>query len=154
MPRVARVPPELAADWLARARSNFALAGGDRASAVLLEDLCFNAQQAAEKAIKAVCVHYRIPFRFVHNLGELLTTLEHGGVSVPEGVKPAAKLTEYAVETRYPGAYEPVTTADLDEALALARRVLAWAESVLKDSGVNEPAGRYGPRTHRRPHRA
>ena len=46
-----RYPPEDPREWLNRAQSNLVLAGmqGDR---IYLEDLCFNAQQAAEKAIK------------------------------------------------------------------------------------------------------
>ena len=39
----------------------------------LLEDLCFEAQQAAEKAIKAVLVFKGIKLRFVHDIAELLT---------------------------------------------------------------------------------
>jgi HEPN domain-containing protein len=43
--------------WLVYARSNLKLAEkGGRLKGVLLEDLCFNAQQAAEKALKAVCL--------------------------------------------------------------------------------------------------
>ena len=43
--------PELgdAADWLAHARSDLALAQGARLPGVRLEALCFHAQQAAEK---------------------------------------------------------------------------------------------------------
>ncbi len=43
--------------WLRRARSNLARARIGRSSPeILLEDSCFDAQQAAEKAIKAVWV--------------------------------------------------------------------------------------------------
>ena len=41
--------------WLSRAKGNLNLAEkGGRLKGILLEDLCFNAQQAAEKALKAV----------------------------------------------------------------------------------------------------
>jgi len=43
-------------DWLHRARSDLNLARLSRPEGVLLEDLCFHAQQAAEKALKAVLV--------------------------------------------------------------------------------------------------
>ena len=39
-----------------------------------LEDLCFGAQQAAEKAIKAVMISRNIDFPYVHNLALLLDT--------------------------------------------------------------------------------
>lgn len=39
--------------WLQRAHSNLILANKGKLKGVMLEDLCFNAQQAAEKALKA-----------------------------------------------------------------------------------------------------
>ena len=43
--------------WLLRAKGNLNLAEkGGRLKGVLFEDLCFNAQEAAEKALKAVCL--------------------------------------------------------------------------------------------------
>jgi HEPN domain-containing protein len=50
-----RFPPDDPREWLNRARSNLARAG-DPVPGVYLEDLCFDAQQAAEKAIKAVII--------------------------------------------------------------------------------------------------
>jgi len=50
-------PPDDPHEWLRRARSNLARAQADiRLAGVYLEDLCFDAQQAAEKAIKAVLI--------------------------------------------------------------------------------------------------
>lgn len=47
-----RFPPDDPREWLNRARSNLAKAKGAYAiHEVYLEDLCFDAQQAAEKAI-------------------------------------------------------------------------------------------------------
>ncbi len=45
---------------------------------VYLEDLCFQAQQAAEKAIKAVFIARKTPFPYVHDLARLLTLEESG----------------------------------------------------------------------------
>lgn len=50
------MPPEVAARWLAYADSDLAVARGADRPGVLTETLCFHAQQAAEKAIKAVLV--------------------------------------------------------------------------------------------------
>jgi hypothetical protein len=50
-----RFPPDDPRGWLNRARSNLAKAGiASETDVVYLEDLCFDAQQAAERAIKAV----------------------------------------------------------------------------------------------------
>ena len=45
-----RLPPDDPREWLNRARSNV-LRAQTRLPGVYLEDLCFDAQQAAEKAI-------------------------------------------------------------------------------------------------------
>ncbi|MGZ9204882.1 MAG: HEPN domain-containing protein [Nitrospira sp.] len=49
----------------------------------LPEDLCFDAQQAAEKAIKALLLYRGITFPFVHDLAELVTVLQRNGEEVP-----------------------------------------------------------------------
>jgi len=99
---------------------------------VYLEDLCFDAQQAAEKAIKAVLIHLNVRFPRTHDLAELLTLVEKAGQRVPEQVKRASILTPYAVESRYPGLSEPVTKEEYEEAVSIAEEVLRWAEEVLK----------------------
>jgi HEPN domain-containing protein len=48
-----RFQPDDPREWLNRARSNLALAKASISPDTNLEDLCFEAQQAAEKAIKA-----------------------------------------------------------------------------------------------------
>ena len=68
-----RRPADDPLEWLHRARSNLARAKADiRLTHVYLEDLCFDAQQAAEKAIKAVLLKLGAPFPYVHDLAELL----------------------------------------------------------------------------------
>jgi HEPN domain-containing protein len=52
-----RLPPDDPKEWLNRAYSNLSQAkGGINLSNVYLEDLCFQAQQAVEKALKAVLI--------------------------------------------------------------------------------------------------
>ena len=50
-----RHPPEDPREWFNRAQSNLALAKMYGVG-VYLEDLCFNAQQGVEKAIKALLI--------------------------------------------------------------------------------------------------
>lgn len=127
--------PTKPAEWLRRARSNLAKAKADRSlPEVLYEDLCFDAQQAAEKAIKALLVYQNVPFPKTHDIMDLLTLLHQSGMDVPEEIRHADLLTGYAVETRYPGMSEEVTAEDYAEALALAERVVRWVESIISDS--------------------
>ena len=72
-----------------------------------------------------------IKFRPVHNLSEHLTRLEQSGVALPDHVKNAAMLTDYSVETRYPGPTEAITEQEFRNSLRIAEAVVAWAETQL-----------------------
>jgi HEPN domain-containing protein len=135
-----RLPPDDPLEWLNRARSSLTLAReGAAFPDIYLEDLCFGAQQAAEKAIKAVLLHLGAGFPYVHDLALLLTRVEQAGQAVPEPVRGAAALTAYAVDTRYPGAFEPVTQEEFEEAVRLAEVVLVWAQEILDPPPLVEP---------------
>src|SRR3972149_7694691 len=122
-----RFPPDDPREWLNRARSNLSRAKS-RIPEVYLEDLCFDAQQAAEKAIKALLVKKGIAFPYVHDIAYLLTLVEQNAVQIPDPVRRAEALTRYAVGTRYPGVAEPVSESHYRDALVSAGAVLRWAE--------------------------
>lgn len=125
-----RFPPDDPREWLNRARSNLARMK-PRVPGAYLEDLCFDAQQASEKALKAVLIEHRIEFPYVHDLAYLISLVENANVHVPDEVRRAAKLSRYAVESRYPTLEEPVTETEYDEAVDIAEAVVKWAENVL-----------------------
>ena len=122
-----RFPPDDPREWLNRARSNLALAK-NRVPDAYLEDLCFEAQQAAEKAIKAVMIARKVEFPYVHDLARLLSLLDAVGESIPETVRRAEELTLYATAGRYPGLLNPAVESEYTEALAIAEAVVRWAE--------------------------
>lgn len=126
MPRDHNIPGT-PADWLSRAKSDMALARAPLPEGAVYESLCFHAQQAAEKAVKAVYKAKGRGFEYTHNIGHLLYGLEREGISVPQTVWDAADLTRFAWEARYPGVVEPVTQAEYREAVAQAVRVVEWA---------------------------
>ncbi len=126
-----RFPPDDPREWLNRARSNLAQARLEHPQ-VYLEDLCFNAQQAAEKAVKALLLSRGIRFPYVHDLAELLSLLEQAGEDIPPRVREAQVLSDYAVEARYPGLGEPVTREEYQEAIALAEEVVRWVAERLQ----------------------
>ena len=119
--------------WLSRAKANLNLAvKGGRLKGVALEDLCFNAQQAAEKALKAVCLARNLDFPKTHSLVHLIDMVESGGLDIPKDVRDADILTQYAVQSRYPGIVEEVTRDEYRDALKLASQVVFWAEKLIK----------------------
>jgi HEPN domain-containing protein len=132
------MPPDLRdsdvpEEWLRRARSNLALARAGRpAPEALYEDLCYDAHQAAEKAIKAVLIGRRSRVPKTHSIGDLLALVSNSGVDVPLEIGKASALTDYAVHARYPGLAEDVTEEEYRRAVELAEQVVRWAEGVLR----------------------
>jgi HEPN domain-containing protein len=82
-----------------------------------LEDLCFNAQPAVEKAIQAVLMQRAVEFPYVHDITQLLTLLEQAGQEIPPAVRQAERLTRFAVFTRYPGVAPPIRPEEYTEAM-------------------------------------
>lgn len=120
--------------WLRRAQSDLALARhAAETDDVLPEDAVYHAQQCAEKALKAVLLKRVGQFPFVHDLDVLTERLEEMGMALPDHVHRAGELTQYAIQTRYPGDWEPVTRAEMKEKIALAAQILEWAQAVMGD---------------------
>lgn len=124
-----RGAPDDPREWIRRARSNLLRARAEAPAGVYLEDLLFDAQQAAEKAIKAIFVLRRPPVLYVHDLRRLLDQLITDGEVVPPGVLAASRLTRFAHEARYPGVSPPVTPDEYVELITVAERVVQWAEA-------------------------
>jgi HEPN domain-containing protein len=133
-----RLPSDDPREWLNRARSDLTMAKA-QGPEIYYEDLCFHAQQAAEKAIKAVLLRHGIRFPYVHDIRELIRLLKRKAVNVPARVLKARELTNYAVETRYPGLSEPVSDKEYHDAVVLAEAVVRWA-----DKQIMEPKRRKG----------
>jgi HEPN domain-containing protein len=127
-----RRPADDPLEWLSRARSNLEIANANvPLSNVYVEDLCFEAQQAVEKAIKAVLLHLRVRFPYTHDLAKLLTLVKNSGQSVPSQIRQAGELSKFAVITRYPGFAEPVSPREYKRAVKIAARVINWAEKII-----------------------
>ena len=94
---------------------------------ILAEQVCFHAQQACEKALKAVLLLKNMEFPLVHDIEALLEIAKEGGLRLPKRVQEAGSLSPYAVEARYPGYEEEIASTDVDEAIKLAEAVVIWA---------------------------
>lgn len=126
-------PTDVTLAWLQRARSDLRLGRAAlSARGVLPEDAAFHAQQCAEKALKALLLHRGISFPKTHAIEVLLDLLKAQGTSVPKGVDEAFELSEYAVQTRYPGEWEPVTKVEARNSVERAALVLTWVENQIK----------------------
>ena len=107
--------------------------------------VCWLAQQSAEKALKAALVLEEVEFPFSHDLDALRNLLPDGWL-IRADIPDLAELTEWAVETRYPGEWPEATEEEATRAESQARAVhnsiVAEFErrgiGVRKDSPLND----------------
>ena len=83
---------------------------------------CWLAQQAAEKAIKAVLVFLQVHFPKSHDLDGLRNIIPEGW-QLKKSHPDLADLSEWAVEARYPGDWPDAVEADARSAVGQARGV-------------------------------
>jgi HEPN domain-containing protein len=55
--------------WMERARSSLEMARTKFTTYVLYEDICYQAQQSVEKALKGLLIYYDEEPEFTHNIG-------------------------------------------------------------------------------------
>ena len=132
-----RSVPGVPSEWLTHAQSDLNLArlGHGRAD-ILPAQVCFHAQQAAEKALKAVLLAATLGFPLSHDIQELLKIANQGGLAVPLEVAEAVALTPFAVEARYPGYVEEITMVEVDAAIRTAEEVVDWAATAVASIGA------------------
>jgi HEPN domain-containing protein len=90
----------------------------------------FHAQQAVEKALKAVLSLHAVEFPFTHDLEGLAELCAESGIPLLSQLDRVGDLTPYGVRFRYGG----LDKADLVEpksALALAEGAVAWATAAV-----------------------
>ena len=88
----------------------------------------FHAQQAVEKAIKAVLVSHEIEIPLTHDIGYLVR-LCSDVVELPDIVASARWLTPWAGGWRYDTEDSPI---DRVAAVAVAEAAVEWAEALLR----------------------
>lgn len=98
---------------------------------------CWLSQQAAEKALKAALVLEGVEFSYTHDLDALRNRLPDSW-SVRTTHADLAELTEWAVETRYPGDWPQPTNADAARAESEARSIHESITAEFRFRGVLE----------------
>ena len=90
----------------------------------------FHAQQAVEKAIKAVLTAEGVRYRRVHDIAELLDLMRDNNVTYPPELEKATALTPFAADLRYgqlPPEPEPEAAFDRSWARQVVETALDWA---------------------------
>jgi HEPN domain-containing protein len=126
--------------WLRYAREDLTAAEGYPSQSTLsARHACFLAQQAAEKAIKAVLVYLRAEVPRIHDLDALRNLVPKEWPFTDEFPN-LSRLSSWAVTARYPDLAPEATDADAKRANAEARAVLNAITRDLAQRGLtNEP---------------
>ena len=127
-----RYPPDDPREWMARAKHNLRRAKRwvPDEDEGFLEYLCFPAQQAAEKAIKARLIALDVEFPYTHSIEDLLACLETAGDAIPDEVRAAESLTPYAAIMRYPNQCPLAGEEQYLAAIRAAEAVVSWVEDM------------------------
>jgi HEPN domain-containing protein len=125
--------PERSRDWLAQATRDLEKANKDL-SWGYYEWACFTAQQAAEKAVKALFQHIHAD-AWGHSVSELLKELPDSVKTEETLIEDAIMLDRYYIPTRYPNGFDRgipkdyFTKRDAEGACEAARRIIEFCKS-------------------------
>lgn len=123
---------ELIVQWLAKADDDLRLAElALSARPPVNWGAAFHAEQAAEKLLKALLTFHSVEFVKSHDI-DYLVDLCLAAEPRTQVLRPTAtKLTDYAVEPRYPLPRRDPTQAEAREAIDIAREVRRFVREML-----------------------
>ena len=96
--------------------------------------VCWHAQQAAEKVLKAALIFLQIDFRRTHDLN-VLRDLLPGSWPLKTTHPDLSNLTRWAIEARYPEDIQGATKAEATEAVEQARAIWTSISTELTQHG-------------------
>lgn len=127
---------QLALRWLEYARNDL------QAASVILSrndvaprTACFLAQQSAEKALKAILVLKGLNVTKTHDLDAISEKLPEKESAAFESFD-LSWLTEWSVESRYPGDWPEASSEDAKKAVTIATKVLDASTSFFIETGT------------------
>lgn len=130
MPRPLERPEGL----LFKAGNDLALARLGLEADTALDGVCFHAQQAVEKSLKAVLALHRVDYPLTHDLTMLVGLGAALHAEVLEFEDAAEDLMQYAVTARYDEEMYP-DAATAREALGVANRIFQWVRAIVAAAG-------------------
>lgn len=124
------------ARWVRLAEGDLAMArlGLENQQFDVYELVGFHAQQAVEKFIKAFLAGSAMDFEDQHDIEYLQRLVRQVDTDLALKIDAAVALNRYAVGTRYPGRYAPVTRDQAEAAVRIAEQVRADIQPLLVDS--------------------
>lgn len=102
------------------------------AEKIITDTLCFHCQQFVEKGLKAFLVSKNVEFEKVHALEYLVKLCTDNDNSFNWIYEVAGKLSEYAIEIRYPEEFYIPTLDEAKECFEIASKVKDFIFKKLK----------------------
>lgn len=117
-----RNPRDHALSLLSKAANDPVAGRATLATGQAFDAVCFHAQQAVEKSLKAALALHDVEYPWRHDLGELLALIKPLVPSIASHEASIIRMTPYAVEARYDAEFAP-TFEEAGEALRLAAEI-------------------------------
>lgn len=130
-------PVDRACALMLKAAHDLIAADAIIATGQALDTVCFHAQQAAEKSLKAVLSIEDIVYPWTHDLGELVHLARPFLALPPPLEEIVIPLTRFAVDARYDEAIDP-TPEQAQQALQIAKDVYTLAEKIIAAREADE----------------
>jgi HEPN domain-containing protein len=96
-----------------------------------LDTVCFHAQQAVEKSLKAVLALHNVEYPWRHDLGELLQLAQPLAPHIQPFSDEIFRMTPYAVAVRYDDEFEP-SLSEAAHAFEIAARIYELVVSIVE----------------------
>jgi HEPN domain-containing protein len=115
---------------LQKAANDLVAAQATLSTGQALDTVCFHAQQAVEKSLKAILALHDIEYPWWHDLSELFELVRPLASELILFEEQMFRMTPYAVEVRYDEEFEP-SLDEASEALEVAKEVCRLSSNIV-----------------------
>lgn len=123
-------PRDHAQALLNKAANDLVAARATLSTGQALDTVCFHAQQAVEKSLKAILALHEIEYPWWHDLGELFELVRPLAPELIPFEDQMFRMTPYAVEARYDEEFEP-SLDEASEAFEVAEEVYRLSSNIV-----------------------
>ena len=85
--------------------------------------VCFNAQQSAEKYLKAYQIYFELEIIKTHSLETLIESIKQFDEEITQLENDSILLTKYSVKYRYPDDFVDLTNEDAKDSIKIAKQI-------------------------------
>jgi HEPN domain-containing protein len=131
-----KTPLDNAKELLQKAANDLVAAQATLATGQALDTVCFHAQQAVEKSLKAILALHDVEYPRRHDLAELIELVRPLVPEITLYESRIITLGPFAVEIRYDTAFDP-STEEANAALNLAVEFQAFTSKLVEGQAPN-----------------